>query len=157
MPISDLLEARAVLLDTHIWVWASGNSGGPVRFAASLAPITDRLAIQRRLFVSVASVWEIALKAQRGDSLLSSDLMAWVREQTRNRGARLLPISSAIAIESTQLPLWLRRWDRKEHRDPNDRFLVATARLKSAVLITCDELIIDYATQGHVMACDGRP
>ena len=80
-----------------------------------------------------------------------------VREQLSNHGARVLPITSSIAIESTQLPLWLRRRDGKEHRDPNDRFLVATARRKNAVLLTCDELILEYAVQGHVMALDARP
>src|SRR5260370_904020 len=99
MPICDPSEAQAVLLDTHIWIWASGNSGGPGRFAASLAPIINRLAIQRQLFVSVASVWEIALKAERGDLLLSSDLMTWVREQTRNRSRS--PRSAFSAISHT--------------------------------------------------------
>jgi PIN domain nuclease of toxin-antitoxin system len=156
MPISDLSGSRAVLLDTHIWVWASGNSGGPSRFAASLAPAIEAAAIQRRLFVSVASVWEIALKAQRGTLLLSGDLRAWIREQRSKGGVQVLPITSSIAIESTTLPLWLRRKDGKEHKDPNDRLLVATARRQGAVLVTCDELILEYAQQGHLLACDGR-
>lgn len=157
MLISDLSRSRAVLLDTHIWIWASGNSGGPSRFAAPLVPAIDIAATERRLFISAASVWEIALKAQRGDLLISCDLRAWVAQQKANKGARILPVTSLIAIESTHLPLWLRRKDGKEHKDPNDRFLVATARRKSAVLITCDELILEYAAQGHVLACDARP
>ncbi|MGH9648044.1 MAG: type II toxin-antitoxin system VapC family toxin, partial [Bryobacteraceae bacterium] len=104
MLISDLSRAQTILLDTHIWVWASGNSGGPARFEAALAPVIEAAALDRRLFISVASVWEIALKAQRGVLLLSSDLRAWVREQRDNRGVRVLPITTSIAIESTQLP-----------------------------------------------------
>ena len=48
-----------------------------------------------------------------------------------------------IAVESCFLP-------GEFHNDPADRFLVATARLKNAALVTRDQRIIEYGNQGHV-------
>jgi PIN domain nuclease of toxin-antitoxin system len=61
-----------------------------------------------------------------------------------------------LAIETTTLPPWIRRRDRRPHRDPVDRFLVTTARRKNAILVSCDEAILDYASEDHVMALDAR-
>lgn len=102
-------------------------------------------------------MWEIALKAQKGDVLINGDLGAWIREQARHPGVRVMSINSSLALSATALPEWIRRGDGKPHRDPNDRFIVAEARRRNAVLITCDEVIIDYAREGHVSAYDARP
>lgn len=45
------------------------------------------------------------------------------------------PISPAVAAEVAALP-------DSFHRDPADRILVATARIRGATLLTCDERII---------------
>ena len=157
MLISDFSESHTLLLDTHIWVWASGGADERKRFASWLAPVIERAGYGRQLLVSAASVWEIALKAQRGHLLVASELRSWVEDQKLYPGVRVSPITSGVAIESTQLPSWVPLRDGKEHKDPNDRFLIATARLHAAVLITCDELILEYAASGHLMACDARP
>ena len=154
MLTSELGAPRPLLIDTHIWVWASGNAGGLSRFASWVAPEIEKAAIERRLFACTCSVWEIALKAQRGDLIVSGDLRQWVREQKAYPGVQLIPLTSGIMIESVALPAWIRRSDGKEHRDPNDRFLAAAARRKSAVLITCDTLILHYAEEGNLLACD---
>jgi PIN domain nuclease of toxin-antitoxin system len=61
------------------------------------------------------------------------------------------------AIDVTVLPSWIRRRDGQPHKDPNDRFIVAIARKRNAVLLTCDEEIIHYGNQGHVNVYDVRP
>jgi len=150
---SDLAGPAPLLLDTHIWVWASNNSG---RFKKAAASGIEIAAEERRLFVSAASVWEIALKAQKGDLLVSGDLRTWLREQRRYPGVRVLPISAGVSIEATLLPTWMRKSDKRPHKDPSDRFIVAESRRRSAVLVTCDTLIIDYARKGHVLVFDAR-
>ncbi|MEZ5402620.1 MAG: type II toxin-antitoxin system VapC family toxin [Bryobacteraceae bacterium] len=156
MLTSDLSGPRPLLLDTHIWIWASGNAGGPTRFAAWVAPWIELAARERRLLASVASVWEIALKSRRGDLAVHGDLHAWVKTQTKWPGVRVVPMTSSMVISSVDLPPWTRR-DGAEHKDPSDRFLVAKARLANAILVTCDELILDYAGKGkHLVACDAR-
>jgi PIN domain nuclease of toxin-antitoxin system len=154
MLISELADTDRLLLDTHIWVWASGESGGPTQIRAAALPAIERAARSRRLFVSSASVWEIALKAERSKALVSGDLRAWVRDQREYPGVRVLSLDSRIVVDVTLLPLWIRRRDSKEHRDPADRFLVTTARRLNGVLLTCDEEILVYAEQGHLRAYD---
>lgn len=154
MPISDPVEADLLVLDTHIWVWASGEAGGSTQIKAAVLPAIERAAQSRRLFVSAASVWEIALKAERGRILVSGDLRSWVRDQREYPGVRVLSLDSRLAIDCTRLPLWIRKRDGKEHRDPGDRFIVTTARRLNGVLITCDEEILEYARQDHVRAYD---
>lgn len=156
MLISELGEADRLVLDTHVWVWASGEAGGPVQLKAAVLPAIERAARSRRLFVSAASVWEIALKAERGQILVAGDLYSWVRDQQEFPGVRVLSLDSRVAVSCTLLPRWIRQRDEREHRDPCDRFLVATTRLLNGCLVTCDEEILAYAEQGHVNAYDAR-
>jgi PIN domain nuclease of toxin-antitoxin system len=150
---SKIAESVPVLLDTHIWVWANTDPGKFKKIAAQAIEIA---AAERRLFVSAASVWEIALKAQKGDLLVSGDLRTWLRDQRRYPGVRVLPVTGTLAVDSTALPEWIRKSDKKPHKEPADRFIVAEARRRSAVLVTSDTLMIDYARKGHVMVFDAR-
>ena len=154
MLTSDLAAPARVLIDTHIWVWAA--AGEVTRFSAAVARDIERAAVERRLFVSATSVWEIALKVQAGALELTSELRAWVREQQREPGIRVWPLSPAVLVNSVQLPAWTRERDSRPHRDPCDRFLVATARARHAVLVTSDSEILAFARSGHVTACDAR-
>lgn len=156
MLISRLAGAGRVVMDTHIWVWASGESGGPAQMRATALPVIERAAQRGELFVSSASVWEIALKAERGKALVAADLREWVREQRVYPGVRVVPIDSRAAIDCTRLPPWSRGRDGKEHRDPADRFIVTTSPRLNAILVTCDEEILHYADQGHVAAFGAR-
>ena len=153
MLTSELAGPTPLLLDTHIWVWASTGSG---RFKRSALRPIELAAEERRLFVSAASVWEIALKAQKGELLISGDLRTWLREQKRYPGVRVAPVTGNLSIDATLPPEWTRKSDKKPHKDPSDRFIVAEARRRNAVLITCDALMIDYARKGHVMVFDAR-
>lgn len=154
MLTSDLSGTIPLVMDTHVWVWASSGAGG---FKKAAAKAIEVAATERRLFVSAASVWEIALKAQKGDMLVSGDLRSWLRDQRRYPGVRVSPIGGNLAFESTSLPEWIRKADKRPHKDPSDRFIVAEARRRNAVLITCDTLMIDYARKGHVVVFDARP
>jgi PIN domain nuclease of toxin-antitoxin system len=150
---SEIGGSVPILLDTHIWVWANVD---PARFKKAAARAIEIAASQRRLFVSAASVWEIALKAQKGDLLVSGDLRTWLRDQRRYPGVRVLPMSGTLSIDATSLPEWIRKSDKKPHKDPADRFIVAEARRRNAVLLTSDSLMIDYARKGHVVVYDTR-
>ena len=154
MLTSEIDGSVPILLDTHIWVWASTDPG---RFKKAAGNAIELAARERRLFVSAASVWEIALKVQKGELLISGDLRTWLREQRRYPGVRVLPMNGMLAIDATSLPEWTRKSDKRPHKDPSDRFIVAEARRRNAVLITCDTLMIDYARKGNVLVFDARP
>lgn len=155
MLISELGEVP-IVLDTHVWVWASGEAGGTEQLRSDALSAIERAARARTLFVSAASAWEVALKAQLGQALVSGDLHAWVRDQRSYPGVRVVAMGTRVAVDSTLLPTWIRTRDGKEHRDPADRMIVATARLLNATLLTCDEEVIAYAEAGHLKAYDAR-
>jgi PIN domain nuclease of toxin-antitoxin system len=143
-----------VVMDTHIWVWMASND--TTRISAGTIEALEEAAQDGRLLASAASVWEIALKAATGELMAGTDLHAWVAQQQETPGVRLLTITPTLAIDVTLLPAWIRRRDNKVHRDPTDRFIVASARRRGAVLATCDEAILDYADEGHVTVYDAR-
>jgi PIN domain nuclease of toxin-antitoxin system len=137
-------------MDTHVWVWLAAGHGG--HFAAGVVEALENAAAAAHLWASTFSIWEIALKAEKGALLVATDLHAWVGQQQEEPGVRLLGLTPALGIDATLLPQWTRRSDGKPHRDPCDRFIVATARRRSAVLVTSDRVILDYADDGHVLA-----
>ena len=141
-------EDRALLLDTHVWVWYVENEAK--RFSRRIEPLVERAVQRGDVVVSAISVWEIAQLEAVHRLELSVDVRAWVARALGFPGVRLKGLSPSIAIESTRLPGQL-------HRDPADRILIATARLLGAALVTCDERILAYAKKGHVRVVDAIP
>jgi PIN domain nuclease of toxin-antitoxin system len=136
---------RALLLDTHIWVWYVENE--PRRFSRKIEPLIEAAVQRGDLVVSAISVWEVAMLAAIRRIELSQDVRTWMGRALAFPGVRLKGLSPSIAIESTRLPGPL-------HRDPADRILIATARLTGAALVTCDKRLLAYAKQGHVRVVD---
>lgn len=136
-----MAETPRHLLDTHIWFWLVRGREG--RLAAGTAARLERIALGAPLGVSVISVWEIALLASKGRIGLGMPVHEWVVSALNRPGLMLVELEQEIAIESCNLPGGF-------HADPADRFLVATARLKNAVIMTRDKRILKYGKQGHV-------
>ena len=115
------------LLDTHILLWVLT---GP----RQLRP-EERTAIENpehQIYVSAASIWEMAIKAGLGKLRMPDGLEA---ELARMRMEQL-PISHRHALRVRSLPL--------RHRDPFDRMLVAQALDEDLTLITRDSQIQAY-------------
>lgn len=114
-----------VLLDTHAFVWAvtTPDRLGP----AANAVITDPT---NTLWLSAASVWEIAIKVRSGKWPDAEPVVANAEAIARRLGASLLPIDAADARRAGMLD-----WD---HRDPFDRMLAAQATNHQLPLITRD-------------------
>ena len=141
-------DDRALLLDTHVWVWYVEDEAK--QFSRRIPPLVERAVQRGDIVVSAISVWEIAQLEAARRIQLSVDVRAWVGRALAFPGVQLKGLSPAIAIESTRLPGSL-------HRDPADRILIATARLTGAALVTCDERILAYAKKGHVRVVDATP
>ena len=125
-----------LLLDTHIMLWwALGNT--------RLTPAARTLiadAAQAKV-VSIASVWEVAIKhgSNRASSMPvdAATFAGFVSEA----GFALLPVEVPHLLEVERLP--------QSHGDPFDRLLVATARADGLRLMTHDETLAAYGD--HVM------
>jgi PIN domain nuclease of toxin-antitoxin system len=133
--------ARALLLDTHIWLWYVENDAR--RFARRIEPLVEAAVQRGELLISAISVWEIAVLDSIRRIERSQDVRTWVGRALSFPGVRFKGLSPSIAIESVSLP-------GQVHRDPADRILIATARLTGAALVTSDARILSYARQGHV-------
>lgn len=131
----------ALLLDTHIWLWYA--EGVADRLTPASVKKLDDARKEGGLLISAISVWEIGAQLARGRIQLSVPLRDWVDKALAAPGIRFAPLDAAAAAESTLLP-------GKPHRDPADRFLIATARTHGAALATRDAHIIDYGKGGFV-------
>ena len=130
-----------LLLDTHCRVWM--QFGLVDRFTREARTAIDRAVRDNRLFVSVISVWEIGLLESKGRLALFIEYERWIKEALATPGLHLAPLSPSVAILSTRLP-------GEFHGDPADRFLVATARIEGARLLTKDRQILQYGRKNHV-------
>lgn len=116
-----------LLLDTHALLWWDAEPellGEAARVAMRDSSNT--------VFVSVASVWEIAIKQKRGKLPLSGPPTAMIAQY----GFLPLPISPVHAERAGGLPLL--------HSDPFDRMLVAQAQIEGMTLVTVDSKIRLY-------------
>ncbi len=117
-----------LLLDTHVVLWALGEPdrlAGPARVA-----IADGANV---VYVSAATVWEIAIKRALGKLEAPEDLVATLART----GFRTLDIAAAHAERVGALPAI--------HADPFDRMLVAQAQHEDLVLVTRDARLGGYA------------
>jgi PIN domain nuclease of toxin-antitoxin system len=121
-----------IVLDTHAWVWWLTKPERLGRRAARAIEKTDRIG------VSAISVWEIAAKEDAGSLRFDRPVDVWLDAAlTEDPRIELLHLSPRISVDAVRLA-----WP---HRDPADRFIVATARKHEAPLVTADERIIESA------------
>lgn len=132
---------KALLLDTHVWLWYAEGVAGYLS-PATLAAI-EQARIEYRLHVSAISVWEIGMLCAKERITLSAPVSEWVRRAISKPGLHLQPLDAEIALESTQLP-------GNPHGDPADRFLMAAARIHDLCLVTADRKINDYGKAGFI-------
>lgn len=115
-----------LLLDTHTVIWWLVD-------APELSDQTKALIDEEpEVYVSAATVWELAIKQAIGKLKEPADLP----ERVRDGEFRELAITSEHAILAGRLPLI--------HRDPFDRMLVAQARCEGLTLVTSDGAIQKY-------------
>ena len=91
---------------------------------------------ENQVFLSSATVWEIAIKHALGRLVFPMDLMD---ETARRMGFDMLPILPSHAIMAGALP--------RHHADPFDRMLVAQSIVENLVMVTSDRQIARYDTR----------
>ncbi|GAB5094425.1 type II toxin-antitoxin system VapC family toxin [Caballeronia sp. HLA56] len=116
-----------LLLDTHIYVWSVTEDRRLPKKARSL--IEDATEI----YVSSASIWELAIKAARGKLELR---VQQILNGVDDLAYAELTVSHMHALAVRDLPLF--------HYDPFDRLLVAQAASELLRLITSDRLLSPY-------------
>jgi PIN domain nuclease of toxin-antitoxin system len=122
---------RAHLLDTSTLLWALGE---PERLSAK----ARRLVESGDNILSIASYWEVVLKAQKG-LLALPDPATWWRRATELTAALVLPIRASHVTALVALPML--------HKDPFDRILIAQAVAEGVRFVTNDDAIREYSIQ----------
>ena len=114
-----------LLLDTHVLLWmAEGSRKLGKRAAAVIADPASEI------WLSAASVWEIANKAARGRLRLSVPMAKWLPSRVRENDLQPLPVTQDHVIAAAELP--------RHHEDPFDRMLIGQAQIEDLTILTAD-------------------
>ncbi len=117
------------LLDTHSFIWfITGNSRITSKIRAQIEN-NDNL-------LSIASIWEIAIKFSVGKLNLGISIEQLVNEQVIGNGIELLNITTEDLAIVAKLPL--------HHRDPFDRLMIAQAIVEQIPIEGKDEVFNLY-------------
>jgi len=120
-----------LLLDTHTLLWFATDN--PRLSANAYELIGDAT---NEALVSIASLWEMAIKINTGKLIVGQPLDRFIAQHLIANRFELLPISIAHILQIAELPL--------HHRDPFDRLLVAQARAERLPIISADTLFDAY-------------
>ena len=120
-----------LLLDTHTLLWFLRND--LLLSSVAKALIEDP---SHRKFVSVASCWEIAIKAGLGKMQLTEPSRTLLERELPANNLDLLPISLEHATTVEGLAL--------HHKDPFDRLLIAQAMVEGIPIVSVDPAFDPY-------------
>ncbi len=116
-----------LLLDTHTFLWlvAGSQNLSTVAQAALADPANE-------LFLSVASIWELAIKTSRPNPrlTLADPLGDYTAKWTAIYQLNILSVELSHALRVAGLP--------HHHRDPFDRLLIAQALVEGMSLVSGD-------------------
>jgi PIN domain nuclease of toxin-antitoxin system len=121
-----------ILLDTHAAVWLASDEPVLGQKSCTLA-LAARA--ENQLAISAISFWEIALLAAK-DRLELHRRPAELRAELLDTGVMELALTGDIALLAVEL--------KNLHGDPADRFIVATALMHDATLITADARLLRW-------------
>ena len=124
------------LLDTHSLIWFIG--GDPQLSSQARSLIGDE---RNELLVSIASLWEIAIKTSFGKLTLSAPFDELIPAQLKLNGIDLLNIKVDHLSTLTTLPF--------HHRDPFDRLIIAQAIVEKLPVISLDGAFDAYGVTRH--------
>lgn len=116
----------ALLLDTHALIWFA--AGDALRMPVQTADLISDTS--NEVFVSAASIWEIATKSRIGKLAGAEDIAARPMYYISELGMSGLPIQIDHAALAGSFDV--------AHRDPFDRMLAAQSRIEDLALVSID-------------------
>lgn len=121
-----------IVLDTHVLVWADSDDRKLGRKARAMI---DQLWTIGKVAVPAIAFWEVGLLQARRRLRLPTSVREW-RDAVLAAGAIELPLDGTVAVRALELS--------GLHDDPADRFIVATALVHGATLMTADDRLLDW-------------
>jgi len=116
-----------LLLDTCTMLWFLKGE--------NLSDKIKEMIINNTNYVSVASLWEVAIKMNIGKYTFNGGFSAFV-DLVANNGFEIIPIENEFMKRLFELPFI--------HKDPFDRLIITTALVENLIIVTADENIQKY-------------
>lgn len=125
--------SKNLILDTCALVWLATGSD-------RLTPtLQDAINAAQVVYVSPISAWEINLKVAQGTIELPLPPLEWFNRALEVHHLTLGVLSPDVLVRANELPF--------HHRDPADRFIIATAQLLGLAVVTGDRRFSAYEVE----------
>ncbi|MBQ6341939.1 MAG: type II toxin-antitoxin system VapC family toxin [Anaerolineaceae bacterium] len=116
------------LLDTHTLLWGLYDS-------SKLSSTVIQILSSESCYISIASLWEMAIKSSLGKINLAQPILA-IYSKCKEYEIELLPIKPEHCQIVTTLPFI--------HKDQFDRIIIAQAKTENLTILTKDSYIPMY-------------
>lgn len=123
-----------LILDTHIWIYWQNNQSLPTA-------IINEIQAADKLAISAISCWELAQLIRKKRIILPIPINEWVELATIN--VEIIPLNKEIALLAETLPF--------HHKDPVDRFIIATSLFYQMPIISFDTVFPQYQEIVHLL------
>ncbi len=123
-----------LLLDSHALLWHA--NGDPQMSATATSLLVDPT---NDLFLSMASVWEIAIKVGLKKLTLSAPFVDFMTRAITGYGLAVLPVTFDDCVAYERLP-----FPDPQHRDPFDRMIITHARRDNLSVVGVDSAFDSY-------------
>lgn len=123
-----------ILLDTHAFLWTSISS-------PRLSTKASELFLDPRhdLYLSTASIWEMAIKCSLGKLTFHKPFESYILDILQENSIQQLGIEFRHVTRVAALPF--------HHRDPFDRLLISQALEEKIAVLSCDTLFDLYGVE----------
>ena len=122
-----------LLLDTHAFLWMINDDYSHLRGKTATELFLDE---NNQLFLSMASVWEMAIKVRLGKLDLHQPLAELIPTQTKLNNIELLDIKLEHTLQTLEIPF--------HHKDPFDRLIIAQSQDENMTLLSVDSNFAEY-------------
>lgn len=122
------------LLDTHSFLWFINDDVALSETARILIESPENI-----IYLSIASIWEIAIKVSLGKLEVPSPFTAFIDKQLAENNIQILPINTKHVGKVVSLPF--------HHRDPFDRLIIAQSLVEEISIIGEDTIFDDYGVK----------
>lgn len=125
-----MIYEPTLILDTCALLWLV--SGDDNLSDAALLQIENASIV----YVSSISAWEISLKYFKKQLILPMEPEEWFNHVINKHALVIYPLDISLMFRANTLPF--------HHRDPADRFIIATAIKENAAVVTGDNMFSKY-------------
>jgi len=122
-----------VLLDTCALLWLVHDQ---IKMSEETLQQIDEAPV---VFISAVSGFEIGLKHRAGKLQLPAPPREWIKEILTHHHIDVIGLDLEICVRAAELP--------PIHKDPCDRFIIATALTRQLPVVTADQRFIEYGVK----------